>query len=758
MAGIYLEKGLTIYESGKPMTALHLIMDGCIEVTYPGGTYKLEKGDVIGICEICSEIHFLEYTVLEDAQILTYSLNNLNALNNLFEKHSDIIRLFLLSAFRQINSLLEHHSISVLNCSKFYQNIQHDYATYQTICSHHQIEPHVLENINNLTTYIADEEADLWLSSYYLELSHLLSSDDFKIFTKNPMFSSGLLRKCSLDFRKIFTVLDEQFSYTKSILSLYFNSNCDDLFEYITSLYFTEKQIGEINEELLEIINRMSIQIKKCAGIDHALASKRVEAFKQKSALLKTNSPSMNTEAQTKNSLNELENSLNTILAFAGFDFKEADSFRKHILSYKQTSDKMGTEADICSLRSILTSEFCKLYSVLFRHTLEISSIPTPVMMCLYFGYIDEELAGNDYALYLLELAKGIEQNSSCIYTFYDWLLEIYHGHKEPSRNEYEQDYSDYVHKLKINHSIDSIQEQEMLNDQFAKIDYELENLFPVANKITYGRISTYCPIFIKENILIDLKDSFVSTNRILDIMKQITQVDYSLFYRESLDMDHIQTLDKELLHFDYFPNIILMPNVGIRGCMWQEIEGKRRTTAGRFLLSIFHMEDLTLTAIRLAAEFRWEMCKRIQGPRWNDVSDPSLTSEYFDYVQFYRKNHDLSSEAKEKVRSSLQRAKNSFKEMFIKDYALWILCESKGAPRLNKVARRIFFFYCPVSKSIYEQLRQNPLYAELINQKDIKIAQRLHHLDILTKKINNSGTPVPDSLEQEKLYTTGTV
>lgn len=36
MAGIVLEKGKTIYSYGQPMTALHLITNGKVDVSYPG--------------------------------------------------------------------------------------------------------------------------------------------------------------------------------------------------------------------------------------------------------------------------------------------------------------------------------------------------------------------------------------------------------------------------------------------------------------------------------------------------------------------------------------------------------------------------------------------------------------------------------------------------------------------------------------------------------------------------------------------------
>lgn len=72
--------------------------------------------------------------------------------------------------------------------------------------------------------------------------------------------------------------------------------------------------------------------------------------------------------------------------------------------------------------------------------------------------------------------------------------------------------------------------------------------------------------------------------------------------------------------------------------------------------------------------------CAAVWGARWNDLSERSLTSEYCDYIQFYRKNRDLSTDAKDKLKSALQKAKNSYKEMFVRDYVSWVLYEGAGS------------------------------------------------------------------------------
>ena len=52
---------------------------------------------------------------------------------------------------------------------------------------------------------------------------------------------------------------------------------------------------------------------------------------------------------------------------------------------------------------------------------------------------------------------------------------------------------------------------------------------------------------------------------------------------------------------------------------------------------------------------------------------EKSLTAEYCDFIQYYRKNSDLSADAKEKIKTALSRARNSYREVFVKDYQAWI-------------------------------------------------------------------------------------
>ena len=417
-------------------------------------------------------------------------------------------------------------------------------------------------------------------------------------------------------------------------------------------------------------------------------------------------------------------------------------------------TDKNGSDDASRKLRLTITKLFYQVYSQAFLKSLTDSNIPKIVKMFFNFGYVDEKLAGMENAAYLYSIVDSLPSDPSRgVYTVYEWLKAVYEGRKVPSRNEFDNDYPAYVRELKINGKIAAADEAKMLTDKKEQVLFELNNMVASVNKMTFGRISIYSPVFLESNVLKDLPESLVTTDKIHASLDNIRSIDFGAYYRETLFTKPEIGIGKESIDVEILPDIILMPNVGVRGVMWQEIEGRKRTSPARMMVSVFQMEDLNNILVRLTGEYRWEMCKRIQGARWNDVSEPSLTSEYFDYIQFYKKNRDLSPDAKDKIKIAMQKAKNSYKEMYVRDYLSWVVFEGAGSPRLNKVARTILFTHCPFAREIRNKLKANPLYKEMMDRYDIKLSQKLHHMDNLTQKMKNSGVEVPEEILEQRAF-----
>ena len=170
-------------------------------------------------------------------------------------------------------------------------------------------------------------------------------------------------------------------------------------------------------------------------------------------------------------------------------------------------------------------------------------------------------------------------------------------------------------------------------------------------------------------------------------------------------------------------------------------------------LISIFNLENTEDCMIRRLGEFRWEMCKTEQGVHWNDVTAPSLTSMYCDYLQFFKKNQTLSTEQKDKLRLDLKKHNNNYKSIFISDYLSYLKFEANGSLRLNKVVREILFKSCPFSKEYRESVYDNPQYKELINHYTAHNVNVIRPLRNLKLRLIKEGLKVPHELTDQLDY-----
>ena len=158
--------------------------------------------------------------------------------------------------------------------------------------------------------------------------------------------------------------------------------------------------------------------------IDQELFASRSQTFQSSLNLMESKDSAEAGSSGDSEILGKLAGSLNTILDYAGSDLDTVTSFRQHVHAYKLLSDRASQDQDVALLRRQLTEEFYLLYSLLFTQTLEQPNIPMPVKMFLYFGYVDEELAGLKNAVTLYRMAEAMSDHSDIgVYTFYDWLM-----------------------------------------------------------------------------------------------------------------------------------------------------------------------------------------------------------------------------------------------------------------------------------------------------------------------------------------------
>lgn len=813
-----IPQGKVIYSAGQKLDSFYLIRKGTVIVTYQGGKYLLQSGDVIGLCEIGNGISGMEYRAGSDLEALVYPYGAAQ-MKHLFESSRDAVRYFTSSFFRQLNEILTRYRVLREESMDLYRYLQDSYQTYLSLCKKYDASPEKVNGYDELNQPSAKEEVPMWINGYYSTLEQMISIWDYN--KTDYDFIYGFLLKSASDIRTILTLSQKLHRYQTAACKYLMNEEGLDLVDLMFHLYERIMYSGGGSEDILLVRGSMDGMIQQLYKRGYDIQERKnriVEGISTVEADVKspdakrrweeahtkaqeTKMPAQETvqtaqlsgqdsEQTTEQSVEqvaeqsveqsaeqlerqseqiqeqiaeeeafdesfpeELENSIGIILDFAGCEKELSESFRAHIERYRKMPNKNGTEDDIRILRQEITKEFNQIYCSAFLSSIE-KELPMAVKLFFTFGYVDEKLAGEKNAVFLYHLMDRLPTNpEQGVYSVYEWLKAVYEEKKEPCRNEFDTDYVAYLYEQKRMGNITAEEQKELMTDRIAKVRFELENMFPVVNKVTFGRLSTFCPVFSEHNIMKPMDSMLVTTEKIMEVLDEIRGKDYGAYYRETMYTNPQQGIPKEVIHVEVLPDFILMPNAGVRGVMWQEIEGKKRTTPARMMVSIFQMEDLRSILIRLTGEFRWEMCKRVQGARWNDLSEKSLTSEYFDYIQFYRKNPDLSTETKEKIKTDLGRTKNSFKEMFLKDYSLWIMFESNSSPRLNKVARAIFFTYCTFTAPVRQKLRANPLYQELADRCEIKRKQKRHKIENICQKLRSQGKEIPEEIEKEMEY-----
>lgn len=746
MAGKSVKAGNLLARKDTPVDTLWYISEGKVLAKNGNITINLKKGDFIGISDFLSGINSFDYYAAEDATIVSFCSRDQLMQSNFFSSKPENSRAIALSMNHYVRDAYIYMNTLCTRSEKIATYTRDVYDNYLKICRELHTDIELLESMDDLDDAIFLSYSHKCIYQYHKGTLMQLSNKDTATTLIENLVVPGYMIHAVGDLQEVLRSIE----YVSMVIDGYnealVNANKDDLLNRFCSLY---KTIGDGHSMSETIMNTMIGICEQAIEVPKDIREKRVEELKKLSESFSTAS-----DDTDKSVVSKLTNSLDQIIEYAKFTGTKKTILKKCIDEYKNLADQNSTEDDARRIRKEIEQHFYELYLAVLEVYLEDMEHPTIVKMFLNFGYLDEELAGIDNAVELYDLAQTYKgRPDQGIFTGLEWLIAIFTREREPSINEFDQNYEAFIKEQAGNGRIPQDKLKLYLKDRGQMVMFELSNMFKSASRMCSGRIMNFCPIFCENQILRSAKEDLIDATDVLKAAKEIIDIDYTLFYRDSLHVYNKKENIHDIVHVEIRPDIILMPVVGSRGAMWQEISGRDRMTPARMMLPVFSVESINKALLRMFAEYRWEMCKRTQGARWNDVTDPSLTSLYYDYLQFYRKNSSISVEQKEKIKLGLQRARNVYKEFFINDYIEYIKYESQGSPHLIKASRNILYMECPFSIDIRNKIASNPLYSELDHRLKIKYAQQLHKLENLEKKLSKLSADPHKEIEWERMY-----
>lgn len=724
-------KGSDIFIEGNPVNSIAMIVKGRVEIRNKGAKMYVGSGTFLGINDLYAGRYLSTYTACDDLLIYIYSINNTEELEQILSSNKEYHGFMIASFYNMIYELDQIYHGVMKHAAELYDFISTQYKTYLGLAVETGVQVKTSTRLASFKLFESDIELIRDRINYYIECRKI-PMDIVKTFYSYGNFVTEYQIEDQTD------IVNEQIETLQNLseklvkmLECMVDENDNCLFSIVSNLAIDiEKAEGNNNivmdmmDGMIEEINKVEKFINQMFGMNYSADRKMMEEIYHK-LLIGSNEKHSSEKGNEDNHNNnneqivfETQNSFEMLLEYAEIDPEISDEMKKVMINFVEETDKTSNETAQRQIRSQLSKYFYELYEKIFikayvDENKNLYMIPKIVDMFLKYGFADERLLEEEQIVYLYNLKDEKIETDCHIYNIKEWLTLIYEGKKEPSKNEFDLEYPEMVAGLRKQNKLTESEAKEWLQNARKKLNYEIQNMFRYNNRLVNGQISSFVPVLHKEQMLGKIERLSVTKRRVEDTIKEIMKIDYSVFDREALYVDKEKNIYKEYIMKRVYPDIILMPTAGINGVMWQEISGKRRDSAGRFMLPIFADIDLTLILVRVLGKFRWELCRCIEGAAWNDIKQKSLTSEYSDYLQFYRKNKELSEEKKEKLKHQIQKGRGNSREVFTIDYEQWVTGESIGVLRLNKIVRELMATYCPFSKEIRDRLNQQPLFQE---------------------------------------------
>ncbi len=616
---------------------------------------------------------------------------------------------------------------------------------------------------DRMKDYEAVELSDSTGLSYYLEIVRQPIDNSKLFFADAPVMTERHINEEAALIKEMQARCVATASFIEEAVYVLFNCSKENLYMKTAELMRSQKSLGKDTSSTEALLDRIKDAILDAViffeqNMHYPL---KVNIERMEAAYMGVlngdtaeiaESGSLDTEA-----VSILRKSLadgpKVLTDFAGWEKDKADAFIESIDKFVATANKMSSDETLRALKRSISKQFTELYMDVFLKQADTKATPQIVDLFLDFGFVDERLLG-DEKLTDLCTVKPDKPTAPCqVYTFREWLTLIYKMRRVPSRSELDMDFEEYLRDLKKRGEVTDAKMAEMAKDPFEWVSYEIHNMFATNERLLNGQVTTFVPVLYDEGIAGLPSRQKITKDRINTLVALLTVNDPSLFHREIIHNDAAAKIEREPIMRQVYPEFILFPVNGSNIVMWQETSSRKRDSAGRILLPTFFEGSAEDAMLRAFGRFRWELCKTVMGLSWNNIQVKSLTSEYYDYITYYRKNHDLSEERKEKIKSQLTRGRNNIREVFVQDYESWIKYEANGAVRLNKVARELLATYIPFSKTTRTGLEAQPVFADAYGRFERNLKKKIYDIDLHYKNLEKNGTVITDDLKKNKEF-----
>lgn len=754
-----VKKGEIIFQKGEEVNQIGIVLSGKVMMQGENVRMIRPQGSYLALNSLENQFYNATYTALEDSVVYALPVQGESTIRNIIAKNADYRAIMVSSQFRTAVELYRIKSSLNERAGRLCSFAQRSYEEYKGICAAAGIPAIGVEELEELQPYEEPQGVNEERVPYYEEGAKIPLSATKMYFS----YSEEMAHFQAIEIVELVTALLEDCAevteYIKNLMDVMCLRARDNLFYYVCEKAHEISEKGDIPGEVNTLLNgiadEMAFQHKELESqtqdvpeFNIDLLQNRMEGLTSGVAPVVEERSQEEREEDINRAVASLRGSMEQIIKFAAFSDADSETLRTNVDYLVKAPDRMSVEDDVKRAKKAITPLVFKLYLCCYRKIKEgLLHPPKAVELFMNYGMLDERLLDEEHLRFLCGIGQDVNEGPCTVVTMMEWLDMIHEGKRDPSKSEFDEDYVENLRTLKKQGEITEKEQKVLLNDMERRVEYEIMNMMMSNSRTLYGQPSSYMPILYKEAIFGYLDKILVTKKKINESVQRLVKVDYSVFYREVIYSNTELKIINETVMKNVYPDVILFPLFGTNASMWQEIGNKNKGTPGRFCFPIMTSSNIDDMMVKLFGRFRWELCRCIQGMAWNDVKVKSLTSEYMDYIQFYRKNRDLSDEARDKVKLQIQKSRNNSRETFLIDYEAWIKNEANGSMKMNKVARELLATYCPLEKEIRMRLNAQRPY-EVAQARSFRNAQKKkQELELKIKALQKVTAEVPEEI-----------
>ncbi len=764
------DAGTCILQQGEPVEYICMVLKGKAVAKSKGVNLVLGAGSFLGMSDFYAGKYLCNYVATEAITFFAFPTSEAKGLKHILTANRDYGGLMVWSFARYITELNHLFEEICENAKQLGEKVKEHYLRYTECGTNLGLTLRRLTFAEELKPLLLTHIPNAKKVAYYQEAARIPLEKHKGYYLDSMLMSEQQVEDEAALINVLLTACKEAAEYYEDVFFCLMNNGEQNLFLYVAALLVEAGQkdadtdvlsgmLDELTDQINTAENFLSNRLGSCVDVNRQRmeeiyfsvisgAATEIGITEEKEKLVEVID-----EEQMGQIKRILTGSLQQILEFSGWEAEKAEGFKTAVEAFIRLSDRLSTEDTVRKLKRDISKQFFDLYQDVFLRAYTEKTVPMAVELFLDYAFVDERLITEEQLAAFCGLQKESQTGPCEVYTIREWLRLVYEGKKEPSKSEMDMTFEENLRDMKKRGLLTDEQMRAAATDRTGRLEYEIHNMFSCNDRLVNGQISTFVPILYSEGIGWAPEKSYLTRKKVNEVITKLLKADPTVFYREAMYRNEEQGIEKEFIMKQVFPEIILLPCTGVKAIMWQEITGKRRDSQARFLLPRFFEGDPEDVMIQTLGRFRWELCRTMMGLAWNNIQIKSLTSEYCDYLQYYRKNHELSEERKEKVKAQIQKAKGSTKEAFVQDYEIWIKYEANGAVRLNKIARELLASYCPFGTETRAALRSQPIFEDAMGRFERGRSKKVYELEMHYRMLEKEKGELPEELVQTLHY-----